>query len=159
MKNWLWFSLVSFGSMFIGCNVQSPPPKPATPSTLNVTRFLWSDSKDLPQNISQENHERGRFGLMAQVQVQNSQILGAFLEQADSRVLMEPEEGFPTLKMNFDSGCWWFQDGSAWIYVPFGPADRRDLKTNLLYRVRPQNNATESLWNFDQNLKRTPPPI
>ena len=90
---------------------------------------------------------------MAQVQVESSKTFRDFLEQSDARVLMEAEK-HPTLKINFDPGCWWFDAGSAWIYVPFGPADRQDLKPNISYRVTPQNHANKFLWNFDQNIIR-----
>ncbi|HWN96724.1 MAG TPA: hypothetical protein VNT99_16975 [Methylomirabilota bacterium] len=147
--------VVSIVSMLVACKPQNPLPKQATGATLKVTRFLWTDSQELPQTIREENEQRGRFGLMGQVSVENSKAFSEFLEQADARVLMEAEEKHPTLKINFDAGCWWFQDGAAWIYLPFGPADRRDLKSSISYRVRPQNHAADKfLGDFDQNVMR-----
>jgi hypothetical protein len=160
MKRITSLCLVLIASMLVACKPQTTTPKQATGpqatgtnTTLKVTRVLWTDSNELPQNIREQNQERGRFGLMAHVQVENSKAFRDFLERADARVLMEAEK-HPTLKINFDPGCWWFENGAAWIYVPFGPSDRQDLKPNISYRVIPQNHAENFLWNFDQNITR-----
>jgi hypothetical protein len=158
MKRSTSLCLVLIVSMLIACKPKNPPPTQAavaqtTGTTLKVTRLLWTDSNELPQNIREQNQERGRFGLMAHVQVENSKVFGEFLKQADARVLMEAKN-YPTLKISFDPGCWWFENGAAWIYVPFGPSDRQDLKPNVSYRVIPQNHAENFLWNLDQNITR-----
>ena len=56
--------------------------------------------------------------------------------------------------VGFDPGCWWYRDGVAWIYIPFGPADRRDLAADVSYRVRARNSTEEVTWNLEQSVLR-----
>jgi hypothetical protein len=77
-----------------------------------------------------------------------------FLTDADARVLLEPETPDSPLKVRFDDGCWWFQEHAAWIYLALGPADRRDLKPGVPYRVRAQNNTNHSRWDLDLRITR-----
>ena len=39
------------------------------------------------------------------------------------------------LGVGFAPGCvWYLRDDRAYVYVPFGGGDRRDLKTGVAYR-------------------------
>src|SRR6188768_4552307 len=96
MKRSISLCFVLIASMLAACKPENTPPKPATvaqprSTTLKVTRMVWTDSNELPQTIREQNQERERFGLMAQVQVESSKAFRDFLEQADPRVLLEAE--------------------------------------------------------------------
>jgi transglutaminase superfamily protein len=128
-------------------------PKPSTPSTLKITRLFWTDSPELPQNIQEGCREKGRFGLIAYAEVERA-LFKQFLTDADAHVLLEPETQDLPLKVRVDHGCWWFQERAAWVYLPFGPADRRDLKPGVPYRVRAENHTDHSRWDVDLRVTR-----
>ena len=127
---------------------------PAKAETLRVAGVFWTDSEELPDAIREGCRRRNRFGLIAYVDDAGSSARWArFLAEADPRVFLEAK-AHPTLKVGFDAGCWWFQDGAAWIYVPLGPADRRDLQRGVSYRVRARNSTAGFTWDLEQRVTR-----
>jgi hypothetical protein len=127
---------------------------PVRGETLKVVRLLWTDAEELPEGIRENCRQKSRFGLIAHVKDPGSpERLKQFLARADLRVLVEAA-GHPTLKVGFDAGCWWFENDVVWIYIPFGPADRRDLKPAVSYRVRSPNSKEGFTWDLDQRVTR-----
>jgi hypothetical protein len=89
--------------------------------------MAWTDDEALPEHIRTNCQTRGRFGLIARIEgFATSDRLGAFLAAADDRMFLQAP-GHPRIAIGFDPGCWWFQDGAAFVYLPLGPGDRRDL--------------------------------
>ena len=116
-----------------------------------VTNVHWTDSKDLPQNVLEGLAPRGRFGLIAIVEGQaNLKQLSEFMAESDGRVFLETD--VHTLKIGFDPNCMWYQNGQAYVYVPFGPGDRLQLRLEKNYRVVARNNVDGFEWAMPNNL-------
>jgi len=125
------------------CRLDNPP---RGVERVKVAELQWTDSEKLPAAIRESCKRKGRFGLIARLtDLSGSDALRAFLEGADNRVFLEAD-GRPTLKVGFEPGCWWYDNGRAWIYVPFGGADRRDLVTGVEYAFVPRNSEDDFVW-------------
>ena len=134
------------------CELRNPPVEEVG---LRVVRFFWTDSEELPRDIRATCARSNRFGLIAHVGDAGSAAkLRSFLASADLRVLLEAKRR-KTLQIGFDAGCWWFRNDGAWIYVPFGPADRRDLVKGVPYALRPRNAKKGFSWVVDEGLRIT----
>ena len=128
---------------------------PETPERrIEVAELVWTDSKQLPDDVYENCRKRGRFGLIAVLRKLESQhAFRSFLENADLRVYLEAQD-LPTLGIGFDPGCWWYKDGTAYIYVPFGGADRRDLREGVDYAARARNGAEGYTWVLELAVRR-----
>ncbi len=112
-----------------------PEPKPLVG---RIEALTWSDDPALPPDVFAGLGPRGRFGLVASVRgVDDQGELRALLAIAPRRVWLEAE-GHPSLGVALDEGYWWWRgrDEGALVYVPFGPADRRDLALGVRYSPR-----------------------
>lgn len=122
--------------------------------SLTVERVHWTDDPELPADILQGCEERGRFGLIAVVSgVEGQDEWRSFLDGADTRVSLEAP-GEPELGVGFERGCWWYKNGSVFIYLPFGQTDRRDLREGVVYSVRARNEETNFLWDMELEIAR-----
>ena len=127
-----------------GVHCSMPRPDPIARQA-EVKRFFWTDSKELPENIYAGLGPRGRFGLVALVDgVGSFEDYKVFLGSADNRVFLDG--GGATLKVGFDPNCFWYDNGAAYIYVPFGPADKNDLREGVRYEVTARNQSNRYKW-------------
>jgi len=103
---------------------------------MSVEALTWTDDPGLPADVLAGLGPRGRFGLVARVTgVDGPSSLTDGLRTARKRLVLEAD-GHPTLGIGLDAGCWWWRGDHALVYVPFGPADRRDLALDVTYRPR-----------------------
>ncbi len=132
------------------CSLENPDP---TPETLAIEQVFWTDSKKLPEDVLAGLERSNRFGLVARLtDVAGSTELRSFLNHTDLRVFLEAK-GQATLRVAFDPGCWWLKNDTAWIYLPFGRADRRDLVEGVAYQFRPRNEKKDWTWVVSDNVK------
>ncbi|MEM7315005.1 MAG: hypothetical protein AAF497_17805, partial [Planctomycetota bacterium] len=128
-----------------------------------VKQLHWTDSSELPASIRQGCEERNRFGLIATVAgLSDMDEALKFVRNADLRVYLEPVKSKPgddnteleakRLSVAFDGGCFWLYQDTMKIYVPFGPADRRDLSQDIAYRFVPRNSKPHYLWGMPKPL-------
>ncbi len=107
----------------------------------------------LPENVLAGLERSNRFGLVARLTgVAGSTELRSFLNHTDLRVFLEAK-GQATLRVAFDPGCWWLKNDMAWIYLPFGRADRRDHVEDVVYQFRPRNEKKDWTWVVSDNVK------
>ncbi len=133
------------------CTTVENSPREA--ESLSISSVHWTDAKELPPDILEGLEKSKRFGLLACVSDPGgSGRFRRLLEESDPRVFLEAE-GHPTLGVAFDSGCWWLKNDRAWIYLPFGAADRRDLAPNVEYRVRARNDGRPCRWQLPEDLR------
>jgi len=119
-----------------------------------VRSLRWTDDAALPETILANCEEKGRFGLIAEVtDVGGEDDWRGFLAQADQRVWLEAP-GHARLGVGFDPDCWWYQNGTAYIYVPFGAGDRRDLIEGVEYTAVARNEARGYSWRMDLKVRR-----
>ena len=59
-----------------------------------------------------------------------------------------------TLGVGFDTGCWWYKNGTAYIYLPFGGADRRELREGVDYAARARNEAQGYTWVLELVVRK-----
>ena len=91
------YSTISLRDTFGRHSRLENPPKPSTPGTLKITRLFWTDSPELPETIREGCREKGRFGLIARVDVENSAMFKQFLTDADARACLSPKPRIPRL--------------------------------------------------------------
>lgn len=121
-----------------------------------VENIYWTDDEKLPEGIRENCRRRGRFGFIAELTGAGSmQEFLDFLENADLRVFMNPQGdgNHPQLKIGFDKGCFWVNDNKAYIYVPFGGGDRRDLVKGVEYSFQPRDDSIKKGWQLKKELK------
>ena len=103
-----------------------------------IESLRWTDDPDLPKDVLEGLAPRGRFGLVAQIGgLEDTTALRNLLAEAPKRLLLE-SEGHPYLGIGLDPACWWWRgdEKHALVYVPFGPADKRDLVLDAVYRPK-----------------------
>ncbi len=147
------YSTVSLGDAFgIHCARENPRPGAGRRA---VAALHWTDGADLPDEIRAGCAERGRFGLVAEVVGLESQdALRTFLQLADLRLWLEAE-GHPRLGVGFDAGCWWwYPGGTAFVYVPFGQGDQRELLPGVEYSAVARNGTEGYAWELDLSVRR-----
>ncbi len=109
------------------------------PLVAQVDAFYWTDDPGLDVDV-RTGIERGkRFGLLGRLE--GPRTMSKTLEllaAADLRLLLEAEDR-PTLSAALDPLCVWWRGDHALVYVPFGPADRRDLVPGVEYSPRFRN--------------------
>ena len=133
------------------CTLENPP---AEEERLSVEALLWTDDKDLPQDIVAGCKKSSRFGLIAVVvNVESFEFMKNFLSRADLRVWLESQE-HPRLGVGFDPGCWWFKNGTVFIYLPFGAVDRCDFLKGVDYTAVARNEAEGPRWDLALAVRR-----
>jgi len=138
------------------CKVELPEVK--TASGRVVERILWTDDSALPDAILESCRERGRFGLIAEVSNAGSkEEFLEFLEYADLRVFLDPpaDSENSRLKVGFDKGCFWLNRNRAFIYIGFGPGDKRDLAKDAEYVFSPRDSSADKGWQMKNKLTTT----
>ena len=146
------YSTLSLSDAFgVHCSLENPDLEK---QSLAVGALLWTDDVALPEDIVSNCAERGRFGLIAKIgDVESSASLKSFLSGADLRVWLESPE-HPRLGVGFDPGCWWYRNGEAYIYVPFGAGDRRDLVEGVDYTASARNAIDDFAWELNLSVRR-----
>ncbi|MEE8467991.1 MAG: hypothetical protein V3T22_06020, partial [Planctomycetota bacterium] len=146
------YSTLSLSDAFgVHCSLENPDLER---QSLAVGALFWTDDVALPEDIMSNCAERGRFGLIAKIgDVESSASLKSFLSGADLRVWLESPE-HPRLGVGFDPGCWWYRNGEAYIYVPFGAADRCDLVEGVDYTAVARNDIDGFVWELDLRVRR-----
>lgn len=115
-----------------------------------IESLRWTDDPDLPPDVRANIVRKNRFGLIARVTgVEDMAELQEVLSSASPRIWLDAED-VPRISVGLESGCCWFLPGPkhALVYVPFGPADRRDLVLDLAYspsRPEPEGSARINL--------------
>lgn len=131
--------------------LENPRPEPRD---MVVHELRWTDDSSLPADIVSNCAERGRYGLIARMDETGSfKSLSSFLAGADLRVWLE-SEGQPRIGIGFDPQCWWYLDGIAYVYMPFGIADRRDFVEGVDYAALPRNGTEGFTWRFESGVRR-----
>src|SRR5687768_17233793 len=77
--------------------------------------------------------------------------LERLLAAAGLRVLLVADSA-PTLGVGLDAGSWWWRGDHALVVVPFGGADRRDLKHGETYRFVPRNQRSAGTWRVGDGV-------
>ncbi|MCR9244239.1 MAG: hypothetical protein NXI31_04350 [bacterium] len=130
--------------------------KPDAPilTEMEVTDAVFCDSPDAPDFVREWAAKKGHFGLAARVEgASNNQDLGRFMDASDQRVFLVAD-GHPTLGVGFEKLVRWYRpEGHAYVFVPFGGADRRDLVTGVPYRFVTRNQGEEAHWQVRDDLR------
>ena len=136
----------------IHCKVQLPEVQPERGHV--VEKINWTDDKALPEYIRENCLRRGRFGFIAEVSgVGGMTELLSYFDHADAGVLMTPVEGdHPVLNIEFDRGCFWVNNDSAYIFVAFDQEDRSDLVKGIQYRFEPRDNSADKGWQLKEKF-------
>jgi hypothetical protein len=125
-----------------------PPPLHAT-----VTAVAWGDGEAAPAEMRQWFRDRKVFGFVARVEgPRDLDGTKRLLAAADLRVLLVAD-GAPTLGVGLDAGSFWWCTDHAWVVVPFGPADRRDLRKGAEYRFVPRNQNPATTWRIGDGVR------
>ena len=138
------------------CQQKLPDPPPAKPHL--VEKIYWTDDEALHHSIRENCERRGRFGLIAVVSgCGDMNEFRSFLGEADLRVFLAPSANADKamLNMSFDPGCVWLSNGTAYIYVPFGGDDRRELVKGIEYKFQPHSDRLETGWKLNDELVLT----
>jgi hypothetical protein len=107
-------------------------------TSMRVQALHWTDDSALPSDIVSGCAERGRFGLIAVVRAIEQSDLKDFLDGADPGVVLEAEE-HASISTRLDKGCWWYKNGTAYVYLPFGEREREQLAHGVEYKARASN--------------------
>lgn len=131
--------------------------QPAAPiaRSLRITDTLWGDADGTPEDVRAWFERNEAFGLVARVEgAADGGELRDFLSAADHRVFLVAD-GETTLGVGIDAGNWWFRDdGHAFVVVPFGGADRRDLVPDVEYRFVTRNQTDGgATWQVAEGLR------
>lgn len=59
------------------------------------------------------------------------------------------------LGVGLDPGCYWVANHQAYVYVPFGGGDRRDLVTDVAYSLEPRNQHNGFEWVVPETISVT----
>jgi hypothetical protein len=105
---------------------------------LRVRELLWSDAAALPTDIVEGCARSGRFGLIAVLRDLENQELVDFFEGGAPDVWLEADGRTP-IATRLDPGCWWFKDGTAYVYLPLDAGARDSLERGVAYRARAGN--------------------
>jgi len=106
---------------------------------MRVRALAWTDDPSLPADIVSGCAEKGRFGLIAVIpDLDAEQALHEFFEGADPSVVLEAKGRSP-IATRLDRGCWWFKNGVAYVYLPFGSGERDALARGVEYRAKASN--------------------
>ncbi|HVS18918.1 MAG TPA: hypothetical protein VMT18_09990, partial [Planctomycetota bacterium] len=106
---------------------------------VRVRALDWTDDPSLPPDIVSGCAEKGRFGLIARIpDVDDEQALHDFFDGADPSVVLEAKGRRP-IATRLDKECWWFKNGVAYVYVPFGQQQRDALARGVEYTARASN--------------------
>ena len=133
------------------CKLGNPEPDE---QVLTVKSLLWTDSRELPDDIRQSCQERGRHGLIAVVRdADGSGALRSFLQNADLGIQLEARRE-KALTVEFDRNCWWFKNDTAYIYVPFSGGNRNALRKGVKYAATARNERKGFTWKMDLEVKR-----
>ena len=134
------------------CTLKMPEPEKIL---ARVEQIHWTDSDELPDGIVENCRQRNRFGFIADVTGFKSQSdVRRFLAEADMRVYLEvvpddelsSEKQATNLGIGFEPGCYWYDNGTLRIYVPFGTGDRQQLVLGAKYLFKPRNAKNENKW-------------
>jgi hypothetical protein len=119
-----------------------------------VSEIYWTDDPKLPPDVLEGCRESGRFGLIARVgDVPGEAWWREFLAGSDARVYLDAE-GHARISTAVDAGCWWLKNGQAYVYLPFGAADRESLVEGVEYAVTARNEAAEYEWVLEAVVTR-----
>ena len=123
--------------------------------SVRVRALAWTDDPSLPADIVSGCAEKGRFGLIAVLpDIDDGAWLRDFLDGADPSVVLEAK-GRPTIATHLDKGCWWFKNGVAYVYLPFGQAERDGLGRGVEYSARAANANAGYHIALDQSVERS----
>lgn len=145
------YSTISLRDEF-GPHCQLENPQVALPNG-RIAKVWWCDDPGLRDDVRDWCAQHEVFGLVVRVEgVAEGDLLTEFLEHADLEVHLEAQ-GHQTLGTAFRPGTWWRDrsDGHAWLVLPFGAADRRNLATGVRYRLQPRNRGAAK-WEVAEDL-------
>lgn len=132
------------------CALTNPP---ADVEQMSIAKVVWTDGPELSDDMRESLRSSERFGLIVCLEgLASSEAFRDFVNASDHRVLLEAQ-GQPTLGVGFDPRCYWYDNGAAWIYVPFGAGDRRDLVRGVEYAFRPRNAHAGLAWVVPADLR------
>ena len=140
------------------CSLKLPEPEKILAT---VEKIHWTDSDELPDVIVENCRQRNRFGFIADVTGFKTRAdVGRFLAEADMRVYLEvvpdeersSDEQATNLGIGFEPGCYWYDNGTLRIYVPFGAGDRQQLVIGAKYTFKPRNETKDSQWLMPEEI-------
>jgi hypothetical protein len=130
-------------------------PADADALSLRVDALRWTDDAALPDDIVESCAQKGRFGLIAVLtDAGGSSELKAFLAGADTAVTLEAQ-GKPSLATRLDSGCWWYRDDTAYVYLPIGQAERAAIARGVSYKARASNAVPGYMLQLELSITRS----
>ena len=112
-----------------------PEPKPLVAT---IQSLRWTDDPELPEHVRANATDKGRFGLVAHLTgLEGMGDLQDLLLSTNPRIWLHADD-VPRLSVGLEKGCCWFRSdlNQAHVYVPFGPADKRDLALDVAYTAR-----------------------
>jgi len=121
---------------------------------LRVQRLAWTDDASLPDDIVRGCETSGRFGLIAELRDLEGQELKDFLDGADTGVVLEADGRAP-IATRLDKGCWWYRNGTAYVYLPIGQAERDALARGVEYRASASNTKPGFHLELDLAVERS----
>jgi len=131
--------------------IENPPVAPP-PEAIVLDRLLWTDSAELPAGL--QASLRDSFGVLAHAEPGTSyERLQEFQARCDARFFLEAAGQTTLSALSPRGGVTW--DGSCWILIPFGPADRAALAEGVAYRLRASNRASPGRWSVAEGLTIT----
>ena len=151
-----WFDGANPYSMLSVSDSMGPHSTLVIPAADRIVAQLeevtWTDDPDLPEDVQASIERSNRFGLLARLTgLADSNELRELLESIERRVYLTAD-GHPTLSIGFDPACWWYREDHALVYLPFGPADRRDLEQGVAYRVQLASATPEAQVDVEGEL-------
>ncbi|MBL8843591.1 MAG: transglutaminase domain-containing protein [Planctomycetes bacterium] len=133
-----------------------PPPEAAPPAAaplaLPIDSLCWSDDPTLPAFVRRIYAERSALPTLLARCIGWSDFaqIHRLTQQGDRRFFLEAE-GRPALGLEVEPGGSSEKvDGVdvAWVALPLGPADWRDLATGVAYRLRARNGVAGYEWRI-----------
>jgi hypothetical protein len=131
------------------CKLANAQPAPVRG---RITALHWGDAEDAPADVRDWCQQHELFGLVARVEGPRDGVeLRRLLEAADLCVLLV-SDGQSTLGVGIDGRNWWGRGDHWHLFVPFGPADRRDHVADRNYRFVPRNEKQGGTWQVAEGL-------
>jgi len=138
------------------CQLDFPEPTRAQPHL--VEKIYWTDDDDLLKTIRENCKRRGRFGFIAKVSGCGGKYeFLDFLSEADLQVSLAPpaDADKPSLNIAFNPGCFWIDNGCAYIYLPFNGDARGKLVKGIEYKFQPRSDKLQTGWKLKDELVAT----
>jgi len=145
---------------FAAAGKPSGKPSGEPPKSLTIDGLRWSDDASLPAFLRDQfrDHEGPPVLLARCIGWKSFGEVQRATEQGDKRFFLETD-GMPSLGLVVEPARWSVREGKgpevAWIELPLGAGDWRDLVAATRYRLRPRNDSDRWLWTVADGVAIT----